>query len=329
MKPSKIANLLITLLSVLALASTAQAAKKKKAQAAPAAEAAEPAPQETAPPPPAEPEPAAPPAPAESSADAAGDSINVAAPDDGNFATRRLTLRKGGLRIEGGPADFTLRNLGQGLSFGKGGKGSDMGVGLGAGVGYGITDQIEVGAVLIPLQLSPNFAYGDIPLYGRYLISETDTMQIVAHGQINFPTGSKTYGTGGYFGISGALGIRNKLSNEVVFDGAAQMGLDFITDNTTFYINVPLVLNYKMTPESFVGLRSGLNWRGKQLAGNLAIPLGVQGGYTLVEGKLDALAWFQFDRFLVPDAPSGVDKLSADFWTLGFGAVFYMDTNTM
>ncbi|MBW1880341.1 MAG: hypothetical protein JRJ84_18425 [Deltaproteobacteria bacterium] len=79
------------------------------------------------------------------------------------FSERPLTLTEGTIR---GDAAFTIAHFS--VSVPGVGTLSETAVGLALGGGYGITDDLEVGASVIPLTLSPDVTYGDPSIYGIY-----------------------------------------------------------------------------------------------------------------------------------------------------------------
>ncbi len=241
------------------------------------------------------------------------------------WTQRKIVLSKGMLRIDIAPPDFTFRNLGQGLIFSKplsfatGGT-SDLATTMYIGGGFGVTEDLEVGGVILPLQFSPSGAdtFNDMTFYGRYKVWNDEKTEVAAQVNLKLPiqTGSK-------FAIAAALPVAFHLDDKMRLDTGLQMQFDFYDDpqGTTPTLFIPFSLNYNVQPNIFVGATTGFRMFDlKTSNGQLAIPLWLQGGYTLDGGVADLIAFLGFPNLITPDVPAGVDTVHAKNWQFGLGA---------
>jgi hypothetical protein len=95
-----------------------------------------------------------------------------AASSGGRHSTRPLTLGQQTLRLDLAPPDLALLdygeiNEGRGVAFTRAGNNQTY-FGLGAGLSYGVIDDVELGALLLPLLVHPEVRYGDAEAFGRF-----------------------------------------------------------------------------------------------------------------------------------------------------------------
>jgi hypothetical protein len=237
------------------------------------------------------------------------------------YAQRPLVLNEGLLRIDVGPADFALLEYNRGLSFTKQDGIDDTFVNLGIGAAYGVMQNLEVGAVVLPLAISPDFTFGDISAYGRYRLMEGDT-EIGLQADVWIPTDTD-------FAIGAGVPVMFHLSPTARLDTGARVKFTFADPDMVVGLNIPLALNFNITDTIFLGARTGFEWQSFDVSESMAIPLGAQAGFNVMEGKLDLLAWFRLPTFLAPNAPAGADTVQAGTWQLGVGANFFLDTKRM
>lgn len=245
------------------------------------------------------------------------------------LAQRPLNLPRGVLRVD---ADLSLLRY---PSFEFDGldvrETSDIAFSLNAGAGIGITDDIEAGIMLLPLQLTPDFEYRDIVLYGQYQFLRGN-IEMGARLELNIPTQS-------HFGLSLGLPVLIRATDNVRIDTGLQFAL-FFPDGAraglySFYwhpmptrstTGIPLIVNFNLTDEVFLGLRTGL---GVSDFGNFGdsifLPLGIQGGYSLPVGDTmlaDFALRFEFPWFI---QTGGDDTVITEVWQISASANLHFD----
>ncbi|QQR88633.1 MAG: hypothetical protein IPJ88_10280 [Myxococcales bacterium] len=233
------------------------------------------------------------------------------------YTARSMTLDAGTLRVDVGPSDFGLLNSGainnrRGLTFNKSAGVSDLGVGAGIGAAYGVMDGLEIGTLILPLAISPDFDYMNPEFYGRYRLMDGDTQVGLQVGMV-LPAQSGTD-----FGLSAGLPVLLRM-DKMRIDTGAELEFIFATD-LQLNIDIPFALNYSVTDAVFIGGRTGLffqDFTNVDFDG-LSIPLGAQGGYTLDGGIADLTAWFNFPNFI--NTFPGGDAIFLKNWQLGLGA---------
>lgn len=242
------------------------------------------------------------------------------------YVQRPMLIGKGMLRVDVGPPDFALLSAGRGFIVARpytaalgstapvAALGDDVGVYLGSGAAYGFTEEIEAGIVLLPLFMTPSFSYGDIDLYGRYLLHTTEKVQIALQANMWLPINSD-------FGLGVGAPLRWQLDERWRADTGLQLRFSF-GGSTVVGVDAPFAVNYQASDKVFVGGRSGISWGSLSDAAYLSFPLGIQGGYHLQSGVADLTAWFLWPNFLAPAAPSA---FNADVFQIGMGATFWFD----
>lgn len=198
------------------------------------------------------------------------------------YAQRGITLSQGALRVNSAPYEWNLNN--SGLVFGPGAfgiaiskpfvDGSGVSATWGIGASYGIMDELEVGALLLPISMNPG-GFGDMAIYGRYAFIRSDSVEIGGQLALTFPTGGYQFGFG--FGLPMSF----KLSEVLRLDVGAELEL-YARGGSTVIGDIPVSVTYNITEAGFVGGHSGVTLA--ETDGNGAdwqIPIGAHGGYTL------------------------------------------------
>jgi hypothetical protein len=274
------------------------------------------------------PEPAAGAAQETSAAPVEGDAGEAVGPEgvEAVYASRGITLAEGTLRVDVGPYEHGINDSGIILGpfgqdsygirvqhFGEAGSNDNLTL-MGIGAAYGVFDELEVGALVVPVLLSPNGAYADMAVYGRYAFFKRDWIEIGGQLAMSFPTGrfSNVFGLG--FGAPvvfrfGDLRIDTGLELELgLHKGDDQyVGLD-----------VPIAATYNITQSGFVGGHLALTAYDFQ---GLVVPLGVHGGYTLITDSVVVDFTGKATFFLATDP---VDPFTPEFQFV-FGANVHFD----
>jgi len=250
------------------------------------------------------------------------------------FARRPLVLDEGMVRADGrltvggvfGSGTFSALDLGGAVSPIEN---------LEVGLSTEVTGSIPApgGISLISVIFSPPKAsYGDIPLYARYQVVETDAALLAVDFVLVLPTNTD-------FSMTAALPLRIiELFDFVTLDsklGIRYLNGDsyagFVTNpakNTAqFFLDGGAVIN--ITDNGFFEIGGGVavvNLGGASGAKNVVeIPAYVGGGYTY-EGKVlaDIFAQFGWDPLMTAGGPTGVDTFNVkETWYLTLGATVH------
>lgn len=191
---------------------------------------------------------------------------------------------------------------------------------LSVGGAYGILDDLEVGATVLPLQLTDDFAYLNPSVYGRYRFLRNDQMQLAADLTLTFPARSgssfgMSVGVPAWFYINEAFQIQTGLYYQATFSDPVSHGLW-----------VPAVFNINVMDNLHVGIRTGLSLPFRDTGDTLSVPLGVEVGYAVAQANnrpiVDIVPYFHFPLFLVPG--SSGDVVQTGLWTTGVNARVYL-----
>ncbi|MGD8863597.1 MAG: hypothetical protein PVI30_26520 [Myxococcales bacterium] len=168
------------------------------------------------------------------------------------YLARGLTLSAGQWRIDAAPPDWGYMEHGE-VNRGRGFRLVEPPVGdtrvyLGAGGAYGITNQLELGGLVLPLRLAPDGDLGDLEAYLRYAF--TPGGSLAAQVTVRIPTDSDL-----------AVGIGLPAFVALGGGGRLETGveLELIDRNdTTVNIDVPLAFQFAVTSSLYAGPRTGV-----------------------------------------------------------------------
>ncbi|MCB9667797.1 MAG: hypothetical protein H6715_06750 [Myxococcales bacterium] len=189
------------------------------------------------------------------------------------------------------------------------------------GLGLGLTPDLEVGAVFLPLQLTEKFDYRNPSLYGSYRLLNTDILDIAFRADVSIPADDYREPFNGavmpflpWFGdLAVGIPLRLRIADALMIDTGAHFGVVF-TDPLGTRINVPLKLAIQVTDTVFFGPQTGI-----QVANgdNATIPFGLFMGANFGSSSkplLDLIASFQ-----LPEADHGFDE-----FVVGLGLNMYL-----
>jgi hypothetical protein len=231
------------------------------------------------------------------------------------LARRPLTLTRSTLRVDGA---FNINRVSVTVTSPLLGSvtASSTAVSLNAGAGFGITDDLEAGATVLPLQLSPDFAFGNPTAYGRFRFLR-GSFELGGELSVVLPVQ-------GSFGLTVGLPMLIHVGEVGRIDTGVALGLVF-SDPLGKNLLVPIGYAHNVTPNVFLGARTGLGVPNFKFDA-LTIPLGVFGGYTLASGAgnspaLDAFLGFDFPGFLTP---GGASAVNTNVFTIGLGLRYFL-----
>lgn len=240
------------------------------------------------------------------------------------WAERPLTLTGQTIRADGAFALTRAAVVRTDTSTGFPVPGHETYLALHLGAGYGITDDIEVGAEVLPLLLSPSVVYDDPSLYAlfRFVSGFADLGATVG---VRFPVeGVLTFLPG--------IPVRLHLSPSVRLDTGALLEIAIAdrvdADNVPILTpRVPVELSVSATPQIFLG--AGTGWLFPDVTEHMRPlqSLSVFAGYTVPTdaGPLaDLRVRFGFPQ-LLHYSPGEGDVVVADVWELVLQANVYFN----
>jgi len=154
---------------------------------------------------------------------------------------------------------------------------------LALGASYGITDDIEVGAVIAPLTLGvldSEFDYQDPSVRARYRVID-GPVEIAAEAETQLPLSEDADPN-----LTVRLPVRIQ-ANDLRIDTGLETRVTFGEQDTFVQAAVPVAASLNLTDEIHAGLSTGLAIGDMANAGDsLSMPLGVHAGYTIDSGAL-------------------------------------------
>lgn len=245
----------------------------------------------------------------------------VAAESDGlplAYSQRPLTLTEGTLR---GDLEFSIAHIS--VTFFDPiammtSTISDSAVFMHAGVGFGITDDLEVGATLLPLLLDPEIRYERPSIYGIYRFLE-GSVEVGGSLAVIFPIE-------GDFGLVPGIPVEILIGDNMLLGTGVTLPIEFADPDAIVSLEIPVDFALNVTPNLFFGARTGFLIPDFEFD-FFTIPLAVMGGYTLESGSggplADLMVSFGFPAFLQP--ASDGDAVVTNLWMLTFGGSVYVD----
>jgi hypothetical protein len=234
------------------------------------------------------------------------------------YAQRPLTLTEGTLR---GDAAFSIAHIsfttinpitGMEETF------ADTAIALILGAGFGIMDDLEVGATVLPLQLDPEVDYLDPSVYGIFRFLRGN-VEVGAGLAFVFPVQ-------GDFGIVPAIPVDIHIGDNMLLGTGVRLPILFADPDPIVSLEIPAEFAINVMPSLFFEARTGFLIPDFDFD-FFTIPLGIAGGYTIASGTggplADVTLAFGFPAFLQP--ASDGDAVVTNLWTLVLGASFYFD----
>ncbi len=158
---------------------------------------------------------------------------------------------------------------------------------LSIGGAYAPIENLEVGAMLLVLELAPDVEYATTTLHARYRLVEGP---IDVAGQVLFVL---PFGNGPFIA---EVGMPVRFRGNLRVDTGGYVSFD---ENGNFGMRIPVALAAQLTPQFFLGGRTGFGVPDFDF-GDTYIPLELIGGYTIATGStvVDITAGAGFPAFL-------------------------------
>lgn len=231
----------------------------------------------------------------------------------GGYAERPLALNRGTLRIDMAPSDYGYMDFGE-INDGRGAfkmngnTGGGVSVYSGVGASIGVVKDLEVGALVFPIPIYPDFDFGNMEAYARYQITH-GTFQLGAQATVQIPTG-------GRFGVGLGMPMRIAASDLVRIDTGFEF--EFMAEPAQVHLDIPLAVAFDIDDVFFIGPRTGLRF---PVMHDLQMPLGMFLGGTVADA-VDITGSFTFWNFINTYTDRTVDLRS---WELMFGVAVFVD----
>jgi|GEM_PF-1135513 len=239
------------------------------------------------------------------------------------YAQRPLTLPKMNLRVDVNLAVATASWGGI----------SATSMGLGTGVGFGITDDIEVGGIVLPLvfEIEPgnDVLFGDPTIYGSFRLL-SGNFELGAYVRLSVPVNTDVLEINGGVPMLIRLSDSTRLDTGIFFPVSVFTGSDIlgVSPDPTVALHLPLAFTVNIMDPLFVGLATGFQIGDLANAGDtISVPLGFNVGYSIGSERpiADLRLELLFPHFLNTSSNVDWDSPFAGIWSITFRANVYID----
>jgi hypothetical protein len=230
------------------------------------------------------------------------------------YAQRDIVLSTGLLRPYG---TFTFAKYPPNVPIAS----DDLFIGLNAGAAWSPIKNLEVGALAVPLSISPDAEYGDPRLYVRYQLTE-GAFQIAP--ELGFVFNKANI-------LSVGAPMRFKINPAARLDLRPMFLIDLPGSDdpdgteTAFGLSIPVEVAISLTRSLYLEVQTGFELPNFDVSEVAYIPLGLQLGYSLPNEAdtawIDIYLGFKFNAFI--PLMDGADVPSTRSWTLSLGAAFH------
>jgi len=190
-----------------------------------------------------------------------------------------------------------------------------------AGIGFGLTEDLEAGALFLPFQFKPDFDFSSILVFITRNIRLTDDLDIGM--RLSFATP----GVGGWNFNPGMPVVYRmgpvRLDAGLYVPWEARTWVSGGKGSWWAGFNAPVRATVNLTPNLFAGLDTGYVYPQFSRSDASTVPLGFLLGYSILLGKAvaDVTATFTWDNFAQPGAPD--DALRTDLYRVQFGVTMH------
>jgi hypothetical protein len=244
----------------------------------------------------------------------------------GSYSSRRMTMPYNSLGLLLGPLQTPL--FGQrygdnapegGLSYESNAATEDGTVDqlwLRGGVVFGLSPQLEAGALFLTFRMVPDFAYSNFPVFITYSWT-LNCVDIAARFSFLTPVETKEWS----FNPGMPLAVR---LDQARIDTGVFVPL-LTDDGASIGLNVPLRATFNLSPRWFVGVESGFYEAAFGKGPGASSSLGGSVGYTTFVGPrlIDFAVRLYWDDLVRYSPNSGESALDAASYQLVAGATFH------
>jgi len=187
------------------------------------------------------------------------------------------------------------------------------------GIGFGLTDDLEAGALFLPFQFRPDFDFSSILVFITRNIRLSDDLDVGIRFSFTTPDGGWRFNPGvpmvyrmGPVRLDAGLYVPWEARTWIKGGGDWWAGF-----------NAPVRATVNVTPHLFAGLDTGYVYPRFNRSDASTVPLGFLLGYSILLGKnvADVTATFTWDNFAQPSAPD--DALRTDLYRVVFGVTMH------
>ena len=176
---------------------------------------------------------------------------------------------------------------------------------VGVGLAYGITDDIELGGLVLPVRLDES-DIDDLEFYGRFRFVD-GPFELGAQVTLQLPTYTE-------LGLGLGLPMLAHAGRRLRIDTGFEIEMLFWEPETVVNLDVPLAFTWDVGRQGFFGPRTGFYvWNGD----TVLFPAGIHGGGTVARGQLDITGWFMWPALLATDRDD--DPFDVRTIEIGFG----------
>ena len=247
---------------------------------------------------------------------------------EGTAARRHLTLPRNVVGIVFGPLGpqtfgqrFPSRIVDAGTSFAQDGvEATDPAINTRLGCRFGLFDDIEGGAVFLPLEVSPDFRFEQVLAYvtKQYRTKDVDLafrFSLQTPGELGW-----SIAPGGIVGVPG---------QRVAVQAGAFLPIELGTFQESQPLHAGFVVPVRATVQVVRALwlsgETGVAYDDFDVADSVSVPLGFGGGYALLAGSrlVEFTGSFTWDHFLQPGTPNDSSLVEPEVFRVAFGATMY------
>ncbi|HEX6274905.1 MAG TPA: hypothetical protein VFZ53_17805 [Polyangiaceae bacterium] len=188
------------------------------------------------------------------------------------------------------------------------------------GCRFGLFDDIEGGAVFLPFELSPEFAFEPVLAYvtDQFRFEDVD---------VAFRFSLQTPGDFGWsVAPGGLLGLPGR---RVALQAGAFVPMELGSFKEqqparTGFV-APLRVTLNIVPALFVSAESAFAYDDFDVPDTVSVPLGFGAGYSFLAGSrlVEFTGSFTWDHFLLPARPGGLEAFQPEVFRAAFGASMY------
>ncbi len=207
--------------------------------------------------------------------------------------------------------------------------------GMQIGAAFGITNDLEVGAIVLPVMFTPVGGYGgpfvgeegtvgEPTIYGTYRFLNREAFDLGVRLRVQFLVPISGSGAGAI--IEPSVPFLLHIGKKLRFDAEVGLPIEAVSGHAGVGLDVPLRLAFDIIEPLHVGVSTGLVVDDFTDAGTTTrIPLGVFFGYAVGEKRpiVDIDPFFSFFQFITPGGGPLGDTVNPGLFVAGVSARGY------